>query len=499
MAIRTALGATRSILVRQLAAEGVLVACLAGALGLLGAGAAVRIVPASPLGQALHVPRLTLDHRAMAWTLGISCLTAMLVALVPALTAGVRPWASAAAGGERTVTGTAGARRLRQVLVVAQFAIAIVLLVAAGLLIRSWLRLGLVDPGFEPHRVLSLQLSTPASWSPARRLLFYDSVLERVRALPAVIAAGTIGDLFVADGTEVTMAADTGAASAPHIVKLRRDEVSPGLFDAIGAPIVEGRAFSSADGPHGAQVAVINRALAGRLWPGQSPVGRQFKLGADPSRLDWFTVVGVIGDMHRDGLEDVPPAQMFEPLAQNPSRLETLLVHTSREDPLEVTSSIEHAVHAVDAQVPVYDAATLDARLGSFLDPRRVQTALVIGFAGVALLMTWLGLYGLVQYAVATRRREIAIRMAVGARGGQILGMIVREGLRLSLVGLGIGLLGALAIGQAGASLLFEVSPHDPMTFSVVASLLTLLAVVASYVPARRAARIQAVAALRAE
>ena len=230
--------------------------------------------------------------------------------------------------------------------------------------------------------------------------------------------------------------------------------------------MLRGRFFSAADGPDSPRVAIINDAMARRLWPGRDPVGKRFKLGPRDSDSPWFTVVGVVGDMRRQGLENEPIPQMFEPLAQNPPRRATLLVRTSTDDPLKMAGAVQAAVRRVEKHAPVYGVTTLENRLGAFLTQRRFQTSLLIGFSVVALLMAAIGIYGLIQYSIATRTHEIGIRMAVGAQAGEIFRMIIGEGLKLSLTGLVLGLVGALWLGQAGSSLLFGVTATDPLTFT---------------------------------
>jgi putative ABC transport system permease protein len=246
-------------------------------------------------------------------------------------------------------------------------------------------------------------------------------------------------------------------------------------------------------------VAIINDAMATRLWPGRDPVGQRFKLGAANAGGPWFTVVGVVGDMRRQGLENEPIPQMFEPLAQNPSRLATLLVRTSMDDPLAMVGALQAAVRRVERRVPLYGVTTLENRLGAFLTQRRFQTLLLTGFSVVALLMVAIGIYGLIQYSIATRTHEIGIRMAVGAQAGEIFRMIIGEGLKLSLTGLLLGLVGALWLGRAGSSLLFGVTATDPLTFVTVSLLLTAVAAAACYFPARRAMKVEPIVALRQE
>jgi ABC-type antimicrobial peptide transport system permease subunit len=239
--------------------------------------------------------------------------------------------------------------------------------------------------------------------------------------------------------------------------------------------------------------------MARRLWAGRDPLGERFKFGAADSENPWFTVVGIVGDMRRQGLEKEPIPQMFEPLAQNPSRLATLLVRTSSDDPLKMLPSVQTGVSRVDKLALVYGATTLEARLGGFLTERRFQSSLLFGFSAVALLMAAVGIYGLMQYSVATRTQEIGIRLAVGAKTGEIFRMVIREGLNLSLTGLLFGLVGALWLGRAGSSLLFGVTATDPLTFITVSLLLTTVAIAACYFPARRAMKVDPIVALRQE
>jgi putative ABC transport system permease protein len=259
-------------------------------------------------------------------------------------------------------------------------------------------------------------------------------------------------------------------------------------------PLRRGRTFSTADGPDAPRVAIVNEAMASRLWPDMDPIGNRFALEAGGP---WFTVIGVVGNMRRQERELEPAPQMFEPLAQNPSRLETLLVRTSSEDPLTLSTAVQAAVRRADARVTMYGVTPVEQRLGSMLATRRFETSLLIAFAIVALVMAAVGLYGLVQFSVTTRTSEIGIRMAIGADARAIFRMVLHEGLTLAGMGTVIGLFGALWLGRAGASLLFGVSASDPVTFVSVALVLFAIAAVTCYVPARRAMKIDPNVALR--
>jgi putative ABC transport system permease protein len=494
IAIRAALGASPARIVRQLLAESVALAGLAGLVGSLLAVAGIRLVRAFGPGDLARLNEVSLDLRVLGWTAAVSLQTGILVGLAPAITMLRRNLLPSGAEGGRGVAGGVATRRIRRSLVVSEFALAIVLLVGAGLLIRSWWSVERVDPGFRPERVLSMQLSTTAFTGPAQRVSFYERVLDEVEAAPGVESAGIIGDLFIGSDTEQIVTTE-GAAS--ERLRLRRDEISGELFTTIGTPLVRGRIFSVDDGPESPRVAIVNEAMARSLWPAVDPVGKRFKLGSRDSNSAWFLVVGVVGDIRRQGLEREPVAQMFEPLAQNPSGLETLLVRTSLDDPLKMVATVQAAVRRVEKYAPIYGVTTLDDRLGAFLTERRFQTSLLIAFSAVALLMAAIGIYGLVQYSVATRTQEIGIRMAVGAQAGDIFAMIIAEGLRLSLAGLVLGLVGASWVVRAGSSLLFGVAARDPLTFVSVSLLLTAVTVAACYFPARRAMNVEPVVALQ--
>jgi putative ABC transport system permease protein len=293
----------------------------------------------------------------------------------------------------------------------------------------------------------------------------------------------------------LTVERDTGAVS--ERLRLTRDEVSLDFFRTLGTPLVRGRFFSIEDRPEATLVAIINEAMADRAWPGLDPLGRRFTLGPRKADSPWYTVVGVVRDMRRQGLERDALPQIFEALAQNPPRTADLFIRTSSDDPLAMAGTLRAAVGRVEKNASVYGVAPLEQLLGSYLTQRRFQTSLLTGFAVVALLMAAVGIYGLIQYSIATRTREIGLRMAIGAGAGDIFRMIIGEGLTLSLTGVALGLVGAWWIGRAVSGLLYGVTASDPLTFTAVSLLLTTVAIVASYFPARRAMKVDPVVALR--
>jgi predicted permease len=501
MAVRAALGASAGRIVRQLLTEGVLLAAISGLIGTLLALVGIRLIRAFGPGNLPRLNEISLDLRVLGWALVISVLAGILVELLPAIATLRRNLRPSGEEGGRSVSGGAATGRIRRALVVADFALAIVLLAGAGLLVRSWWYVNRIDPGFRPERVLVMGLSAPPTFSiPAQRTDLYHRVLETIQAVPGVENTGIIGDLFIANSREqvVTVERDDGTVSAR--LQFVGDEVSADFFKAIGTPLLRGRFFSIWDGRDAPPVAIINDAMARHSWPGHNPVGRRFKLGPGDSNHPWYTVVGVVGDMRRQGLEREPFPQMFVSLAQSPPpRNVDLFIRTSSDDSMAMAGAVRAAARRVEKNAPIYGVAPLEQQFGTYLAQRRFLTSLLTGFSLVALLMAAVGIYGLIQYSIATRTQEIGIRMAVGAQAGEIFRMILGEGLKLSLTGLILGLLGALWLGQAGSSLLFGVTPTDPLTFIMVSLLLIAVAVSACCFPARRAMKIEPIVALRQE
>jgi putative ABC transport system permease protein len=499
MTVRAALGASAGRIVRQLLTESVVLAGISGVLGTLLGLWGVRLI--RTFGPA-NLPRLnevSLDHRALGWALATSLLAGLLVGLAPAMTTlrrDLRP-----SGGEsgRSVSGGTSTRRIRRALVVAEFALAIVLLVGAGLLVRSWRNVNNIDPGFSPERVLAMRVSAPTTFNlPAQRNELFQRVLEQVQAIPGVESAGIAGDLFTTNPRERLLTVERDGETFSERLRLPADEVCADFFKALGTPLLRGRTFSIEDRSDAPRVAIINDALARRSWPGADPVGRRFMFGPRESDSPWYTVIGVVADMRRQGPErDVLP-QIFVSLSQNPApRNVGLFIRASSDDPLALAGAVKAAVARVEKNAPVSGAAPLEQQFGTYLTQRRFQTSLLTGFSMVALLMAAVGIYGLIQYSIATRTREIGLRMAIGAQAGDIFRMVISEGLTLSLTGVAIGLVGAWWLGRAGSSLLFGVTASDPLTFAMVALLLTAVAIAACYFPARRAMRVDPIVALR--
>ena len=461
--------------------------------------AGIRLIRAFGPADLPRLNEVSLDLRVLVWALAISLLAGILVGVAPAITTMRRDLRPSGEEGGRSVSGGTSSRRIRRALVVAEFALAIVLLVGAGLLVRSWWYVNNIDPGFRPERVLVMQITPPPTISvPAQRTGVYLRVLEQIQAVPGVESAGIIDDLFIGNPREQILTVERDAGTLSERLLLTRDEVSADFFTTLGTPLLRGRFFSIGDRPEAPRVAIVNDALARRSWPGQDPVGRRFKFGPQDSDGPWYTVVGLVGNMRRQGLEREPLPQMFVSLAQNhpPSNV-ALFIRTSSDDPLAMAGALRAAVRRVEKDAPTFGVALLEQQLGTYLTQRRFQTSLLTGFSVVALLIAAVGIYGLIQYSIATRTREIGLRIAIGAQRGDILRMIIGEGLTLSLTGVAIGLVGALWLGRAGSSLLFGVTASDPLMFTTVSLLLTAVAMAACYFPARRAMRVDPILALR--
>jgi predicted permease len=497
MAIRAALGASRARIVRLLLAESMTVAAVSAVLGLLLATAGTRAVKVFGPANLARLQQADLDWRVFGWALAISVATGVLVGLAPAATMWRRDLRAAGVEGGRGIAGGA-ATRLRRLFVVAECAVAMMLLAGAGLLVRSWWNVMSVDRGFDSDRVMSLAIASPASMENAQRAGFYESLIQQVASLPGVERAGISSELFVGNVAEQIVTAE-GTGRAPGPLQLRKDEIAGAFFETLGTPLIRGRFFSSTDGRGTGQVAIVNEAMATRVWPGVDPVGRRFVLGTGPNAPS-FTVVGVVGNMRRQNLETEPIPQVFEPLTQNPSRRRVIMfVRTSTADPLPLVGPLRAAVTRVDANAFVYGVSTVNERLAQLLSQRRLQTTLLTAFSVVALLLATIGLYGLIQYSVAARTQEIGVRMALGARAGDIFRMVVREGLVLCLGGLALGIFGAMWLGSAASTLLFGVSATDATTLVSVSLLLLAIAAAACCLPALRAMRVAPTAALRYE
>jgi len=497
IAIRAAVGASRSRIVRQLIVESLLLAGVAGGAGLAlaywGSSALVALAPA-------NVPRLAetgIDGGVLAFTFGVSVLASLLFGLVPALQASRVDLNDALKqGGARAVVG--GARGIRGGLVVAEVALSVVLLVGSGLLIKSFLTLESTPLGFRPDHVVVMQADVPALDLEGRRRAsrFYKALIADIAALPGVAAAGGTrmppGQVMSDGSYWIDHLPSELSVSAPQAVF---SVVSPGAFAALGIPLTSGRDFDGSDGFDAPFTVIVNQSLARKAFPGQNPIGRSLFCGYDS--LKPMTIMGVVGDVRQFGPATPPWPEIYMPYEQHPKGDFYLLARTAG-NPTAIWETLRRMVRDRDPNVPV-KFSTLEENLAENVAAPRFRTLLLGIFAGLAVCLAMVGVYGVMAYAVGQRSNEIGLRMALGASQGDVLGLVLRQGLVYVALGLALGLAGAFAATRLLRSLLFEVKPTDPATYAAVAGLLAVVALAASYLPARRATRVDPVTALRQE
>jgi putative ABC transport system permease protein len=501
IALRLALGAGRWRVVRQLLSESLLLALLGGAFGLaVGYWLLAGLLALAPPG----IPRIKgvgLNLAVLLFTLSLAALTSVLSGLLPAWQAARTDLHEALKDGVRASAGVARALT-RKTLLVVEVGLALVLLVGAGLLVRSMQRVLGVDPGFDPDNLLTMQMRPPTTaYNDARYRAFYDECLSRVSALPGVRAAAITHALPIAAGMQWGTgfyAADKPIPERAQFPITEFTPVSVSYFEAMGIRLLQGRGFNSADSANAAPVAIINATLARRIWPGENPLGKRLKLGLPENESPWLEVVGVVADVKAYGVESETPMQGYAPVAQMPPSSFWLVVRTTGE-PLQTTAAIERAIHAIDKDLPVFAIQPMNQVLGNARAQRRLTMTVLVSFAALALLLAAVGIYGVISYSVKQRTHELGIRMALGAQRRDVLKLILAQGLKLTLVGAAIGLLAAFALTRWMESLLFGVRPTDPLTFVVIALLLLSVALLACWIPAHRATKVDPIIALRAE
>ena len=501
IAIRTALGASSVRVARQILSETLLLALTGGALGLVFAHFGVKLIVAF-LAQSLpRTTDITVDGWVLAFTLVISLLTGLVAGLVPAVRASKSNLNDSLKQGLGRTDADSGGNRTRSVLVVSEVALSLVLLIGAGLMIRSLSRLRNVDPGLDSHNVLTMSfaLSSTKYNKPIQQIGFYDQLLQRVRALPGVVAAGAIDSLPLGGGGSIQPVAIEGLPQVPmsEQPEVAVRVVEPGFIATMRIPLLQGRQLSSSDLVDRPAVILVSESMARRFWAGQNPIGKRLTMTFSPERSR--EVVGVVGDVKGDGLDVRDPvATLYVPLAQQPTPFMSLVVRTSS-PPSTLTSAISNAVHEVDREQPVVGVLTMDDILTDSLSHQRFNMLLLSAFSGLALLLAAIGIYSVLAYSVRHRMGEIGVRMALGAQRADILRMILGQGTRLALIGTGIGIVAALGLTRLAARQLFGVTATDPVTFLSVAALIILVALAACYIPARRATRVDPMVALRYE
>lgn len=515
IAVRATLGAGRRRILRQLLIESILLALLGGAGGILFAGGGLHLLratlpPEGGYGEIPHADWLGIDLPVLAFTLGVSLLTGVIFGLAPAIQISRSELSESLKEGSRGSTGGRRNQAIRSALVVIEVALSLVLLVGAGLLTRSFFLLMSEELGFDSSHLLTMQI-----WLPENHYAlgppvvnFYSQVVDRIEALPGVKAASAANFLpltgwadycnFDIEGRPIAPA-DKPDTAQYRVVDWR-------YIHAMGIPVKSGRDFAASDGPDAAGVVLVNEALVRRYWPDENPVGKQILLHFPDTRApwqpvpraSWLTIVGIVGDIREWEWGEEKIGQVYLPLPQSVSRIMRLVVRTGG-DPSALTSAVRHAVQSVDPAQPVTEVHTMDQFLAAAVSQRRLSMLLLAVFASIATILAAVGIYSVMVYAVMQRFHEIGIRMALGAAPGDVLRMVVQDGMRLAAIGLLIGIVGSALTARFLQSQLYGIKPTDPVTFVAVAFGLAAVAVAACYFPARRATKVDPLVALRYE
>jgi putative ABC transport system permease protein len=506
MAVRSALGAGRGRLVRQLLTESAILGAAGGALGLLLAIWGVdALISLEPQG----IPRLSeirIDTTVASFTLALSIATGLLFGLVPAFHSTSASLSGSLKEAGRGALTTRGGARMRGALVIAEMALAVMLLAGAGLLIRSFTKLASVDPGFHATQALTFELSLPDSRyeKEPQQVGFFDQLLPRLRAIPGVQSAAAAMSLPLSGSNFVLTFEVAGRPPVPPSQQpaMQIRVATPEYFQTIGIPLKRGRSFTEDDRLGSPPVVLITESAARQYFPNEDPIGKKITLGWGRGKgtpRAGGEVVGIVGDVKEAGLDEAEPPQLYMPYRQWPVQSMSIVLKTAV-PPATVTDAARRAVYATDPNMPAANVRTLEQIVARSISQPRFYTTLLAIFAGLALVLAAIGIFGVLSYAVAQRTREIGIRMALGAQGRTVLGLVVRQALLLAAAGVGIGVILALGLSRSLVSkMLFSTSPHDAATFVSVAALLGAVALVASYIPARRATRVDPIVALRAE
>jgi predicted permease len=507
VAIRSALGAGRWRLAKLLLTESSALALAGGVAGLLLAVWAIRLIRRFAPQTIPHLQVAHLNLRVLVFTLLMSLLTGILFGLAPVLAAfRVSLNDTLKEGGSQSGSG-AGTRRAQKVLMVAEIALSFVLFIGAALLVKSFHQLTAIQPGFDPHGVLTAQVALPLDQyqTPDRQRAFFEQLVQRLQALPGVASAAATATVPLRGNVQMisTIQVEGQPAINPFMANVptaRINSVTPGYFSALRIPVIEGRLLDERDGADAPKSVVVNQALVRRFFEKEDPIGKRFtaKFSPGPEDPPTWTIVGVINDTKQQGLAaDVTP-EVTASASQWPRFMMTLVLRTAV-DPVSLVSAVRQQVSALDKNIPVYAVQTMDDLFSAEVASRRFNAGALAGFAGFAVLLAAVGIYGVMAYAVSQRTREMGVRIALGAGRGNVLRMILSQGFRLALIGAGLGLAASFVLTRLMTGLLFGVKPSDPRTFVLVTAALLAVALAACWIPARRATRVDPVVALRYE
>jgi predicted permease len=501
IALRSALGASRWRLVRQLFTESVLLALIGGGLGLLLSLAGVKVLVALNQHSIPRWQEIGVDSRALAFAVGISLLTSLLFGLAPALHASNLTLNASLVTGARSSVSGFHRFSLRNLLIVSELALALILLVGAGLLVKSFSRLLEVKLGFDPQNLLTMQVSLPTSKykTAEQRRAFYESALKQIKAAPGVVAAGAVSNLPLSGLLTNGGFAIEGRPDQSPSADLR--SVSTEYLQVMRISLLSGRYFTDQDRTGMPEVVIVDEILAHRYFPNDTPIGKRLNLNGPGEAPHWREVVGVVGPIKYQGLDVDYQGQLYFPHSQDPwdGMYRMNIVVRTAGDPKSLASAVQTSIYHLDKDQPVYRVMTMQQLVADSLATRRFSMALLGLFAAVASLLAAVGLYGVLSYSITERRHEIGVRMALGAQTSDVLKLVAVQGMRLALIGVALGLLGSFALTRMMKSLLFGVGATDPVTFALVPLLLGVVGFVACYIPARRATKVDPLIALRCE
>ena len=498
IAVRAALGASRARIARQMLTESLLLSVFGGTLGLLVASWGIKALVALSSDNIPRVKEVGIDGRVLGFTLGVSIVTGIIFGLIPAIQASRTDLNETLKEGGRSAA-TAMGQWIRRALVVFEVAIALTVLIGAGLMIKSFMKLSEVDPGFKPANVLTMQVALAVQKypEPSQRTAFFKQLVHRVEGLPGVEAVGTISQLPMSGQQEDTRFTIEGKPSGPDERSYANSRVaSPDYFRALGIPLLKGRYFTDADSLGAPQVVIISDSFARQFFPEEDPIGKHIAIDiGEPWKGE---IVGVVGDIRHNGLAADSWREMYVNQYQAPTAGMNLVVRAAN-DPTRLTAAIKSEAHQLDKDVPVYNVQTMDKLVSESVAQPRFRTLLLAVFAAIAMTLAAVGIYGVMSYYVTQRTHEIGIRMALGASSMDVMRMVVGQGMALAAAGVGMGLVGAFLLSKLMTSLLYQISASDPATFAIISATLAAVAFLASYVPARRATKVDPLVALRYE